>query len=114
MDILLTQNYTVKVRIDEFITRNGTDKVIHWCVAGVPLKTDGSYGEPVARVNVVEPVDATLAGLTAPAGTIADVGGIPVDISGLTGLTVQAWLQWHGEAVCEANKGKIAAILKGE
>ena len=110
-DVIITPNNNIKVRIGEFIVRNGVTKSIDWNVTGVPVRIDGTYGNVMASISVSEPVDATLAMLTPPAGTVVDIGGMQVDISDLSGLKVQAWLQWHGEALCEQYKPEIMARL---
>jgi len=113
-DVIITNNKDIIVRAEEIRILTMNPKIVHWAITGRSVISADSYGPIQARVDRPEIVDAEFAAVTPPPGTVVELApGVSVDISGIPALTIQAWLQWRGEALCEEAKPEIHQKIFG-
>jgi len=113
-DVLLSESLA-KIRIPNIsIVNNPAQRRLEWEIVAVPQSSGGLYGQPLARVLIVENVDADFASIVSPADTSVEVApGLSIDISGISALTIQAWLQWRGEILCASAKPELHNMIFG-
>lgn len=104
----------VKPRVGFIGINNGVaNKSIRWELELRPIKPDDSYGTVVGTDAVLETPEA-LAYTVAPVGTVVEIApGVALDISGISGAHIHAWILWHGADICAARAGAMIAAVTG-
>ena len=114
MDVIIPLTQNIKVRVQRVTIQNDGNKQVEWQIAARPVYENGRLGSVMFEELFIEPVDENLATLTPPENTEVELApGMTLDIGGIPGALVWAWLQWHGEQICNGRKDRIEAIVTG-